>query len=220
MALSYLYAEFSKQGHSKDSDFFQYVKKLTFLDDMEMDFIRTIIRMIENIFDPVMTSSLGRLFDGVAALIGLKTIVAFEGQAAMELEMAMGDYSEKYTEESGYEFEIIQNRDTLIFSPDNVIRQIVEDVLNKVPVSQISLKFHVGLVHLFLDSCCKLRKEFKLNTVALSGGCFQNRFLLENLSNLLETHQFNVLTHSQVPTNDGGLALGQAVIAGTRILGK
>ncbi len=220
MALSYTYAEFSKQDHSQDRDFFQYVKKLPFLKEVGRDSVRTIVKMIENKLDPVMTSSLGRLFDGVAALTGLRNVVAFEGQAAMELEMAMDNHSEKCTEESRYEFEIIQNRDTLIFSPDKVIQQIVEDVSNKVSIGQISLRFHVGLLHLFLDACCMLRDRFRLNTVALSGGCFQNRFLLENLSDLLKTYQFHVLTHSQVPANDGGLALGQAVVAGYQMVEK
>jgi hydrogenase maturation protein HypF len=185
-----------------------------------MDSVRTAVKMIEHNIHPVMTSSLGRLFDGVAALTGLRNVVAFEGQAAMELEMAMGDCSEKHTEESGYEFEIIHDRDMLIFSPDNPIRQIIDDVSGKVSIAQISLKFHVGLLRLFLNACRLLRDKWKLNTVALSGGCFQNRFLLENLTDLLEIQQFKVLTHSQVPANDAGLALGQAVVAGIRLFEK
>ena len=76
MALSYIYTEFSKQNHSKNRDFFQYVKKLPFLKELEMDAVRTIVKMIENRLDPVMTSSLGRLFDGVAALTGLRNVLA------------------------------------------------------------------------------------------------------------------------------------------------
>jgi hydrogenase maturation protein HypF len=220
MALSYIYTQFSNQTSSnlKNRDFFQYIKRLSFLKEIGMDSVRTIVKMIENNLNPVMTSSLGRLFDGVAALIGLRNVVAFEGQAAMELEMAMDSYFKKRIEEPGYEFEIIQDRGTLIFSPDNVIRQIVDDVSNKVSASQISLKFHIGLVHLFLHGCRIMRERFQLDTVALSGGCFQNRFLLEKLSDLLEADQFKVLSHSQVPANDGGLALGQAAVAGYQLI--
>jgi hydrogenase maturation protein HypF len=220
MALSYLYFQFLNQNdvNSKDRDFFRYIKKLPFMKTVGKDSVRTVVKMIENNLSPVMTSSLGRLFDGVAALIGLRSVTAFEGQAAMELEMAMGSYSVNRTNESGYEFELIQDQDTMIFSPDKVIRQLVDDVSGKVSVSQISLKFHTGLLHLFLDACRMLRDRYQLNTVALSGGCFQNRFLLENLSALLETNQFKVLTHSLVPANDGGLALGQAVVAGYRLI--
>ena len=88
-----------------------------------------------------------------------------------------------------------------------------EDVLKGVPVSEISRRFHSGLVRLFTDVCRRLRTQTGINVAALSGGCFQNRFLSENLHRTLAATGFDVLMHAHVPCNDGGLALGQAAVA-------
>ena len=154
-----------------------------------------------------MTSSLGRLFDGVAAIAGLRSRVNFEGQAAMELEMSAADntdavYDGRWEFEDGYK---------ILVAP--IICDVVRDVELGVSVAQISAAFHNTLVRLFVDICTHIRSERQLNRVVLSGGCFQNAILLNGLMQELQRKRFDVFAHEKVPTNDGGIALGQAVVA-------
>ena len=95
----------------------------------------------------------------------------------------------------------------------NLICEVVSDVSAEIPVSTISAKFHNAAANLILDLSRKMREKFSLNKVALSGGCFQNVALLQHTIRLLRENDFEVFTHQKVPPNDGGLALGQAVIA-------
>jgi hydrogenase maturation protein HypF len=147
------------------------------------------------------------LFDGVAALCGIRNRVNFEGQAAMELEML----AEESTE-SRYEYEW-ETDDTIRILPAPIICGIAADVQNRVPVSKISAKFHKTLICLFADVCDVIRNRHGLNRVALSGGCFQNATLLAGLIQALEKRDFQVFSHQQVSSNDGGIALGQAMVA-------
>jgi len=164
-----------------------------------------------------LTSSLGRLFDAVAALAGVRYLARYEGQAALELEMQME--VEEVQEDNGeiYFFDIVDTDDTFIISPDKAIFHILKDKESGLSASRISWKFHAGLVRLFLDIARKVRKQTGIDCVVLSGGCFLNRFLLENLMQELEKEHFEVLTHTQVPTNDGCIALGQAVVGIERL---
>lgn len=156
-----------------------------------------------------LTSSCGRLFDAVAGLIGLRQVVSYEGQAALELEQAISG-----AENEGYSFTIITTESGMIFDSLPVIRAVVSDVLAKTPAGTISARFHNGLAELFVAACVQVRAAQGVKGVALSGGVFQNRYLTERTVVLLEAAGFEVLTHALVPPNDGGLALGQAVIAG------
>ena len=155
-----------------------------------------------------LTSSLGRLFDGVASLCGIRDQVRHEGQAAMELEAVLAP-----GETSFYQTEAISGDPARVFLGP-IIRAVVGDLENKVPVGVISARFHNSLVHCFTRLCADLRKTHGINKAVLSGGVFQNRYLLEHLSASLENRGFEVFTHSLVPTNDGGVSLGQAVVAG------
>ena len=169
--------------------------------------IETIVEMIEKKINSPYTSSLGRLFDGVAAMIGLREAVAFEGQAAMELEMA-ADLSET----GAYEYAVPQgNRLEIPLEP--IIRGIVEDIQRQAHPSEISGKFHNTLIRLFTDVCMGIRRQRGFAQVALSGGVFQNAIMLAGLTTDLENKGFEVLSHTQVPSSDGGIALGQAVVA-------
>ena len=160
-----------------------------------------------------LTSSLGRLFDGVAALVGLRQTVAYEGQAAIELEMmADGNY------QSAYDFEW-QNGPVKVIALTPVIRGIVADVLQGMPAFIISRRFHQTIIDLFAALCAEIAHEQKLNRVVLSGGCFQNIFLLEGLTRALQDRRLIVYAHQLMPTNDGGLALGQAMVAGSKLAG-
>jgi hydrogenase maturation protein HypF len=154
-----------------------------------------------------LTSSMGRLFDAVAAILGLRLDVAFEGQAAMELEM-IADQGEK----ERYDF-TWGAEDTKQIAVAPIVAGVVEDVQRGLPAFIISAKFHNTMIEGFAMLCQALRQEIQINQVVLSGGCFQNRLLLEGLKDALETKGFDVFCHRQVPTNDGGIALGQAMIA-------
>jgi len=159
----------------------------------------------------------GPRMTGVRLLAFPREKVAFEGQAALELEMAMKNVPWDDNSEEGYTFKTVVEEGKHLVSPDSAILQIMEDVFREISIKEISLRFHVGLVRLFVELCKEVREREDIHVVALSGGCFQNKFLLENLLALLEAEGFEVLTHSLVPTNDGGLALGQSVVASYQI---
>ncbi len=157
-----------------------------------------------------LTSSLGRLFDAVSALAGVRQQVNYEAQAAIELE-ACRDLAETGV----YPFDVLRSppSSSLQVDPSPLIRAVVQDVYTATPASIISARFHNSLAQLVLDLCIRLRQETGLTTVALSGGVWQNMTLLTQSLRMLRQAGFNVLTHRLVPANDGGLALGQAVIA-------
>jgi hydrogenase maturation protein HypF len=158
-----------------------------------------------------LTSSLGRLFDAVAAIAGLRSRVTYEGQAAMELEMAAADETSSvydYAWEEGAPCRIL---------PAPIIRGVVADVGKGLGVPAISAKFHNTLILMFSDLCEVVRRQHGLNRVVLSGGVFQNARLLTGLPPALSTRGFEVFSHRLVPANDGGIALGQALIAAKSI---
>lgn len=154
-----------------------------------------------------LTSSMGRLFDAIAAILGLRLDAAFEGQAAMELEM-IADPGEK--ERYDFAWDVADPKQVAV-AP--IVAGVVEDLQRGLPAFIISAKFHNTIVEGFSMLCRALRRENRINQVVLSGGCFQNRLLLEGLRKKLTTNGFEVFCHRQVPTNDGGIALGQAMIA-------
>jgi len=173
----------------------------------EPDKLSVIEQMIAKGLNSPPTSSLGRLFDGVAAICGVRSRVSFEGQAAMELEMQSAEAAER-----SYEFEWEQG-DVLRVLPAPIIRGVVADIQKKAPLALIGARFHRTLICLFAALCDVLRKESSLNRVVLSGGCFQNATLLSGLIRELTAHGFEVFCHEQMPANDGGISLGQAVVA-------
>lgn len=154
------------------------------------------------------TSSMGRLFDAVSSLLTLRTSVNYEGQAAIELE-GMADR----VAADVYEF----NLDGEEISAREVVRKVVEDLLDGVPVGQISARFHFSVARMIVNVARKIRAERHLNRMVLSGGVFQNMLLLEQVCRLLRDSEFDVFTHRRVPPNDGGISLGQAAIAGARL---
>jgi hydrogenase maturation protein HypF len=152
------------------------------------------------------TSSAGRLFDAVSALLGLRDTINYEGQAAVELEQ-LADPAERgsYAAAVG---ETVRGAD--------LVRAAAEDLLAGVPAPVIAARFHRGVVDVVVTMCCRLREGTGLATVALSGGVFQNLLLLDGCVDRLSSAGFRVLTHGRVPTNDGGISLGQAVVAAAR----
>jgi hydrogenase maturation protein HypF len=187
--------------------------------DLELPLVReidsgklTIIgEMITKGINSPLTSSLGRLFDAVAAICGIRNRVNFEGQAAMELEMAA-------VEDTGGVYEYGWDTDgvyRILAAP--IIRGVVDEVVKGKPIGEISSRFHRTLICLFTDLCVQIGKEQNMKRVALSGGVFQNSILLTGLTRALEEKNFQVFSHQQVPTNDGGISLGQAVVAAARV---
>jgi len=170
---------------------------------------RTTLRVqLEKKINTPMTSSMGRLFDAAAALAGVRQSVNYEAQAAIEFE-ALADplEGEKYP---------------FTWNPPRVqvrgaIQSLTADALAGVPIQKISARFHNGLAEVCRVVCLELREKFGINEVALSGGVWQNITLLGRSLSLLQESGFRVYIHQQVPTNDGGLSLGQAIIAVRRL---
>jgi hydrogenase maturation protein HypF len=159
-----------------------------------------------------LTSSAGRLFDAVAALLGVRDAINYEGQAAVELEQLAdpgehGAYRASIT--TSYPFRICGHE---------LVRAVVEDLAVGTAPGVIAARFHNGVAGLITDCCLLLRERHGLSTVALSGGVFQNLLLTHATVAQLEKHGFGVLVHSRVPCNDGGISLGQAVVAATQHL--
>jgi hydrogenase maturation protein HypF len=157
-----------------------------------------------------LTSSAGRLFDATAALLGVRDVVNYEGQAAAELEQ-LADPAER-----GAYPAAIEPGDVLVASGTDLFRCASDDLAAGVRREVIAARFHNGLAGLIAACCELLRERTGLTTAALSGGVFQNLLLLETVTGLLEARGFAVLTHSRVPCNDGGVSLGQAVVAAAR----
>ncbi|MEZ4868588.1 MAG: carbamoyltransferase HypF [Caldilineaceae bacterium] len=165
----------------------------------------------------VATSSIGRLFDAVAALAGVRQEITYEAQAAIELEV-LADREQSGSYAFGLPAADAELATPYQFSAAPVIRAVAADVQQGVSAGAIAMKFHRAVAQLILQLAQKARSATGLTRVALSGGVFQNVLLLELAGTLLEADNFTVLTHRLVPPNDGGLALGQAVVAGVRLL--
>jgi hydrogenase maturation protein HypF len=157
-----------------------------------------------------VTSSAGRLFDAAAALLGIRDVINYEGQAAIELEQAA-----EPAERSAYRAGITRGA-VLQAAGTDLIRAACDDLAAGEPRAVIAARFHHGVAALIADCCLVLRERCGLSTVALSGGVFQNVLLLNAAADRLEAAGFRVLTHARVPCNDGGISLGQAVVAAAR----
>ncbi len=198
MAVSYLSGAFGNDFLDMD---------LPLLRNIDHQKLNIVVEMISKKINTPVTSSLGRLFDGIAAIIGVRNHVFFEGQAAMELEMLAAENIR-----TRYDYDCV-NKERRYMLIEPIIRGIVKDVSQGIPPAVVSGKFHQTLIHLFTDMCDLVRKETGLNRVVLSGGVFQNAILLTGLIKQLEKRGFQVFANSKIPTNDGGICLGQAMIA-------
>ena len=202
MAVSYLYETFGKGFEDLDLPLFKHI---------DASHIKTMEKIIQNRINSPYTSSLGRLFDGVASIIGIRNHVVFEGQAAMELEMmasekTMGTYNYEWVSEDVYRV-----------LPQPMIRGIVRDMEEGITPAEIGSKFHWTLIRMFTELCDVIAKDTGLNRVVLSGGVFQNSILLTGLIQALTKKNFQVFTHKLVPPNDGGISLGQAMVAAASV---
>jgi hydrogenase maturation protein HypF len=199
MALSYLGHFFGKEG---------LAPYLPYLGLPEDEKARIVLGQIERRINSPLTSSCGRLFDAVSAILGLVSSISYEGQAAVALEMIADE-----RERGSYDF-LVEDRggkNVIGFQP--LFAQVLRDLGRGEAKAVISARFHNALVNIGVEICRRIQDRGGPRKVTLSGGVFQNRFLLERMKAALENAGFVVLIHRQVPCNDGGLSLGQAAIA-------
>ena len=206
MALGYLYKAYGSSLWDLD---------LPFLKEIDEAAGRLTLKMIDKNLNSPATSSLGRLFDGVAAIANVCREVSFEGQAAMALEsLALANSTE---EGDVYPYGVTNHGDLRTVDVRPLIKAVVEDVSDGVSAAKISNRFHGTLVALFSSLCVSVRNDTQIDRAVLSGGVFQNALFLTGLMRALEKEGFHVYAHEQVPTNDGGICLGQAVVAMAKI---
>ncbi|MDB5077882.1 MAG: (NiFe) hydrogenase maturation protein HypF [Chloroflexi bacterium] len=193
--------------------------------------VRLIARLLEHRLNTPLTSSAGRLFDAVAALLGVpgSQLATYEGQAAIELEIAALEDTPGALPDSGltsdrtvrrapspqraYPFRLRLDGDTWVVETGGIIAGVVEDLLARRRTAEIAAAFHRTLSSVVVTCCTHIREQRGPSAVALSGGTFQNLLLLGQVTEELTDHGFTVYRHRRVPTNDGGLSLGQAVLA-------
>jgi len=213
MAFSYLYDIYGPGLYSSAGEFSNRLDKKS---------IEFIAQLIDKKINSPLTSSMGRLFDAVAAMIGICGEVEYEGQAAIELEKAIshprttrvrGRQPSAISCNKRYNFKYLDRKGLIIIDWAPVIKGVVKDLKSKKSKAEISLKFHDAVCCMIKDTCCFLRKKYRVSKVCLSGGVFQNRYLTACIRPLLEKEGFSVYCHKRLPAHDGNIALGQAVMA-------
>ena len=178
--------------------------------------VRIARQQIDRRLNTPFTSAAGRLFDAVAALIGIRQQVSYEAQAAIELEMLATSHQQTLEGREAppiYPFVMEHGEDGAVIRLRALIEAIQSDLKAQASQGEIAWRFHHTMAQMIVDVCRRVAGETGLQTVALSGGCFQNRLLLGSTVPRLEGAGLNVLVHRQVPCNDGGISLGQAALA-------
>ena len=190
---------------------------IPFVRQLDKTKVDVLLRMMEQGVNSPLTSSCGRLFDAIAALIGIRQEVNYEAQAAIELEMAMASSDvASPNEETAYPMVLLPDDGHWIIGTRPLFEALLDDLGRNIPVAAISRRFHRGLVEGFVELAALLRKKTALQRVCLSGGTFHNVYLSERLEARLSESGFEVFTQKEVPSGDGGLSLGQAVVAAAK----
>ena len=166
-----------------------------------------LLRASERGLNSPLASSVGRLFDAAAALAGIRTHTTFEGQAAIDLEQAIDDSAA-----GSYGIDVVWKSNVMIFDWRQLIRDLVSDVRKGCSRGEIAVKFHRAIVQLLVDAAMSAKKHYGSSQLALSGGVFQNAYLLHHGLSKLERYGFKVYTNERVPANDGGISYGQAAV--------
>jgi len=180
-----------------------FEEKIEFINIFSEQEKKILLQMLKNKINSPLTSSVGRLFDAVAFLTGFKRTTSYEGEAAMMLEFAAAPAISDY-----YPFDLLPG-EVLIIDWQKMIETILDEMKNNVSPKIISAKFHNTLV----ESICSVAEKSHEEKIVLSGGVFQNAYLLEHTVHRLRTSGFNPYWHQRIPTNDGGISLGQVAIA-------
>ena len=200
-AISYISSLLGETAMKQDLPFLKQV------DHTEIDIIH---QQIEKKINSPLTSSCGRLFDAVSALIGVRGEAEYEAQAAIELEMLACN---EVDETACYPFAIAHQDGLSLLKLQDLFSAIIHDLQGGTTQARISIKFHNTVARMIRELCQVISGKSGVTQVVLSGGVFQNRLLLRKVISLLEDDGFDVFTHRQVPCNDGGISLGQVVIA-------
>ncbi len=201
LGLAYLQKAYKANTTKLELPFFDQIKRA-----IEPQAFRTVLDALRKNIGTTQTSSVGRLFDAVAAILNITHKNTYQAEAPMRLEALVDPSIRQH-----YTFDSEKTIDT-----NKIIIQIIEDILNAQPQATIATKFHNTLVQIILKVSQNIRETDKINTVALSGGVFQNKYLLEESEKALGQNNFEVLQAREVPVNDGGIALGQLVIAAAK----
>lgn len=200
MAYSYLYSIYGPRAKNIDIDFNRR---------MDYDKLSIIEKMIDKNINSPLTSSCGRLFDAASSLIGIRDEISYEGQAAMEIESFCASGIEER-----YNFCICKEGEEFIIDPQEIFIDIIRDLKEGIDKKVMAAKFHNTVAEFTINLCGKIRENTGINKIALSGGVFQNHYLTEKIISLLEKDDFQAYIQRKVPPNDGGISLGQAVVAG------
>lgn len=188
--------------------------------DLDLEFLKSFKKERLKLFSTlikkkmyVLTSSCGRLFDCASNLLGLKNKVTYEAEAAILLEMVAGDFKGK---KSRFDFQIKKEKDTYIIDWEPLFLEMLKEIKRKKNISEIAYKFHYTLAYIIKEICCRLERDCGLKEVVLSGGVFQNLLLLKETVKILEK-DFKVYHPQKLLTNDGGVSVGQVVVANENI---
>lgn len=193
-ALSCLYHSFGRHVKSLE---------ITFVRLIDEKKLNLVLDALEKRINCPLSSGAGRLFDAVAALLNVCPVSKFHAEAPMRLEsLTIGSLNQRYEVSLG---------ETISFK--EMFQQIIEDIHKETPVEIISTKFHNTIIYTIFRVSLQIRRETGLNKIVLSGGTFQNKYIMERLEPLLIKNKFEVFSQSRIPCNDGGIALGQLVIA-------
>ena len=205
MAVAYLDKAFGNKMFDLD---------IALIRDHKKDKLEFLQQMVQKGLNSPLTSSAGRLFDGVASILGIRDKISFESQAAMELESV----SKRELNCKAYPFSFKEDCENKIFEIKlaPLIKEIIHDISKREHLSDISARFHRTFVDMFVKGVLKIRQRTGLNDVVLSGGVFNNSLVFDNIFKDLENNDLKVYTHTKVPAGDGGISLGQAVIAGAK----
>jgi len=202
MAVSYLFHYFGR-------DFLNL--PIPFVQQSNAQRTDLLLRMVERKINSPLTSSCGRLFDAVAALAGVRQQINYEAQAAIELEFAIGG-----TGDDAYPLEVIQTSQPWLICTRPMLESLIGDLRQGISAGTIARRFHNGLVNVFVNVAIAVMQNRGLKRVCLSGGTFHNVYLAQRLEAALSANGFEVFTHHEVPAGDGGLSLGQALVAAHR----
>ncbi len=214
MAITYMYYLWTgrKKGKEEFKDYiysiYPFYKKI--ISELE---INTIEKQITTGFNSVETTSMGRFFDAVSSILDLTHSASFEGEAAIHLEMTAAS-----NEKSKYDIKINNIDSEYVIDDLYIFEQVIRDIHDGKDKGMISARFHNTLADVVLNISRAIRETHDINKVALSGGVFQNNYLLDKCFSILKNYNFNVYSNFKVPVNDGGISLGQAYIAALKIL--
>ena len=195
---------------------------------IKIDFVKKIERrkwlllrkILEHNFNSPLSSSIGRLFDAVSAMVLGMDKVNYEGQAAIELEREAKKFINQQNLQKklkGYSYKIIKKKDGYVIDPSLIFKEIVSALTRRQPKGAISFRFHLTLARIVADICLRIRKDTKINKVALSGGVFQNKILLNLILDLLYRRNFEVFYHQDLTCTDANISLGQMAVANFKL---